>query len=193
MDKLPKVFPRSHHETAQEAYNLLKSVCPRLLKEPGKFPLVDFAEFQMPELLGYYLCVDKLPPYVEAETRVYSKELVLSEETYQALLEDDPRARFTIAHEVGHIVLHAEFLHKLNGNDSVRMVSLKRLKPFENPEVQANVFAAALLMPRKPFLSMLSELVRKKLPKEVIIDKLRKTFGVSKSAVETRLKNIRTF
>lgn len=62
-----------------------------------------------------------------------------------------PRFRFSLAHEIGHMVLHPEFYGKLESGDSEEWIqAFLRIpqhlwKPFEK---QANEFAGQLLVPR---------------------------------------------
>lgn len=97
------------------------------------------------------------------------------------------RKRFTIAHELGHHFLH---LHKYGDTDIVEKVDLFRTSiPIEGAvkskveEVQANQFAAALLMP--------SSLVRdayNNIAKEV--SALARLFNVSEDAMSYRLNGL---
>jgi hypothetical protein len=75
------------------------------------------------------------------------------------------RQRFTIAHELGHFVMHSE-----HGVD-------------EHAERQAEVFAAALLMP--------PELVRKEFAVAPDAEILRRRFQVSRDAIWITLKELR--
>ena len=73
------------------------------------------------------------------------------------LKNESHRWRFTLAHEIGHFILHTEILSKIymeaidteasiNNDIILDNKSLKRI------ELQANIFASALLMPEKSFL-----------------------------------------
>ncbi|HCX3504780.1 TPA: ImmA/IrrE family metallo-endopeptidase [Legionella pneumophila] len=86
------------------------------------------------------------------------------------------RQSFTVAHEIGHFILHKEkeneVFHRrdmLSGNDNM-------------PETEANKFAAALLMPKS-----LVEIFFNKIPSEEFI---ADTFQVSEQAAYFRLKNL---
>ncbi|MFN7905108.1 MAG: ImmA/IrrE family metallo-endopeptidase [Pseudobdellovibrionaceae bacterium] len=58
------------------------------------------------------------------------------------------RVRFTLAHEVGHIVLHKEFIASLNFDNETEWKNFVLNDLHRDPmEVQANIFAAFLLMP----------------------------------------------
>ena len=59
---------------------------------------------------------------------------------YLRAVSGEGRDRLTIAHEVGHLFLH--------DNDSIALCRLdpsEKLKPYEDPEWQANAFAGELL------------------------------------------------
>lgn len=76
--------------------------------------------------------------------------LMLSEKTYGGLEEGDPRSRFSLAHEIGHLVLHREELLEMSRiphHEAALMRASHSHRPFEDTEWQADAFAAALLMP----------------------------------------------
>jgi len=97
------------------------------------------------------------------------------------------RKRFTIAHELGHYFLHllgnGEFvdtqvdLFRDTDSDSTE----RRIEAFSglNAEVQANQFAAALLMPE--------ELVRSVFKETKNVESLARLFNVSEEAMAIRL------
>jgi Zn-dependent peptidase ImmA (M78 family) len=94
-------------------------------------------------------------------------------------LQNLGRKRFTIAHEIGHIILN----HNLPNSflDSMIGCNKKYLLQYER---QANVFAAELLMPKDIFKDMYFNRGIKD------INKLTKTFSVSKQAIEIRIEEI---
>lgn len=100
------------------------------------------------------------------------------------------RQRFTIAHELGHLLLHERkelFIDKvLNFRDS------KSSLASNNSEMAANTFAAELLMPKELIKKELIKVSQKKsLPdKETLIKNLAKLFQVSPQAMEFRLINL---
>lgn len=92
------------------------------------------------------------------------------------------RKRFTIAHELGHLFLH---LQNEDGNFIDNKISLFRSSEIRNTsdalrEVEANHFAAALLMP-KSFVSQEWKKTRS-------VASIAKLFNVSAGAMENRLK-----
>lgn len=71
----------------------------------------------------------------------------------QDLTNDEHRLRFTIAHEIGHSVLHRGYLKKYVSNISDENFDLSNNENwFNRMEIQANKFAACLLMPKESFI-----------------------------------------
>ena len=90
--------------------------------------------------------------------------------------ESDVRARFTIAHELGHYFLHVK-------NDSRQIVTSFR-RDRSHRETAANKFASDLLMPKKLIKEEYSKMV---IP---VSDTLAKKFEVSKPAMRIRLDGL---
>jgi Zn-dependent peptidase ImmA (M78 family) len=93
------------------------------------------------------------------------------------------RQRFTIAHELGHYILHKNLLGKgVNDNKAYRTTQQSK---FFNPnigsyqETEANRFAASLLMP--------GDLVISEMAKDFSVEQLAEKFKVSKLAMEIRV------
>lgn len=77
-------------------------------------------------------------------------EFVLHEDVYRAGYLGENRARFTFAHELGHVILHFKQLDKLLNRRNLGgqvMFRGNEIKPFRSAEWQANVFAGSLLIP----------------------------------------------
>ncbi len=95
--------------------------------------------------------------------------------------ENDPlnRQNFTIAHELGHWILHREYF--LRHPDKYPV-----LPRFQDPisgntfEIEANTFAANLLVPKMLLLPV----------REAPVSKLAEIFLVSREMMEIRLKNV---
>lgn len=110
---------------------------------------------------------------VEALTVPEQLLIVLTEETYAKAIDNDPRTRFTIFHELGHLVLsHSKKMHR-SGSEN--------LKPFQDSEWQADQFAAEITMP-------LDLIKRFRLYSAIGIQEL---FEVSAGAAETRYSKLR--
>jgi Zn-dependent peptidase ImmA (M78 family) len=90
------------------------------------------------------------------------------------------RRRFTIAHELGHYVLH--YLWPIHKGDLVAQPTWASRYGSEQTEWEANWFAAAFLMPAAPFKSAWQTARSNKAT--VVAD----VFGVSRRAAEVRAK-----
>ncbi|WP_027545310.1 ImmA/IrrE family metallo-endopeptidase [Bradyrhizobium sp. WSM2254] len=102
------------------------------------------------------------------------------------------RQRFTIAHELGHVLLHRNRLEAAVLVDKSRnfiardTVSAEGTDPVE---IQANAFAAELLMPKKFVRQVLSESARDLQDDDYLIS-LAKRFRVSLAAFQYRLESM---
>ncbi|MCI6215481.1 MAG: ImmA/IrrE family metallo-endopeptidase [Mollicutes bacterium] len=101
---------------------------------------------------------------------IYIKESVMEEACCCA----NKRASFTIAHEIGHFILH----RMLGGVNLARSTSVKKTKIYEDPEWQANTFASEFLMPFEAARNM-------------SIDEIRRTYCVSKDCARVRFEKVR--
>lgn len=103
------------------------------------------------------------------------------------------RRRFTLAHELGHLLLHESSLFLDTPRNTVRLRNERSASGTDREEVQANKFAAALLMP-DPFLrrDLRRSGILEALP-HVDDDKfleLARSYGVSTQALTLRLVNL---
>lgn len=103
------------------------------------------------------------------------------------------RNRFTKAHELGHYVLHTNNKNELfvdNVKIMYRKQAASRVEKMQ--EIQANSFAAALLMPQTLLKEKFHELKDDlfSCTDEEIIDSLSETFKVSSTAMTYRLINL---
>lgn len=101
------------------------------------------------------------------------------------------RQRFTIAHELGHLRLHRghqlilDRLVRVNFRDATSSTAA------DWEEMQANAFAAELLMPAAAIEQRLHKLAAgTRLTDDEIITRLAKQFDVSRPALEYRLINL---
>lgn len=92
------------------------------------------------------------------------------------------RKRFTIAHELGHFVLHKDLIGEHNGIFDNRMYRDER---FDNHqfETEANKFAASILMPSELITELRSQGCNSAANLAVRLD-------VSQQAMEFRLQNL---
>lgn len=132
--------------------------------------------------------VGRLPGNFEAWTRHDAGRgeilIVLDEMTYGRLRGSNPRALFTLAHEIGHAVLHVDDLVRLSrmAHDISRPATGAALdhEIFRDTEFHANAFAAAFLMPAVGLA------VLERRAQRLTTELIRDTFHVSPSAAEIR-------
>ena len=107
-----------------------------------------------------------------------------------------PRRRFTLAHELGHYILHSSHT-KRSFTDSMKTMS-RTESYWDSYESEANSFAAQLLMPKDLILAE-GELIvsaynaenkAETMPVTLFIEKMARKFEVSYKAMEYRLKNL---
>lgn len=109
-------------------------------------------------------------PNEEAKTDIVNGVIYIKESIFnEACTESGSRSRFTIAHEIGHFVLH----HALNMIDFSRTSNHFAHKIYEDPEWQADTFAGEFLMPTEAC-------------KELSPTEIQRRYHVSKSAAETK-------
>ncbi|WED56149.1 ImmA/IrrE family metallo-endopeptidase [Exiguobacterium profundum] len=101
------------------------------------------------------------------------KKIVIREDVYEKALAGNPRHRFTLAHEIGHAILHND-VKKLARVDG----KLPIIKAYEDPEWQANEFAGELLAPEHLIAGL-------------TIEQIVEQCGVSREVAVRRFNNIR--
>lgn len=104
------------------------------------------------------------------------------------------RQRFTIAHEIGHLILHTDAIKKaIHVDKDFPMLMRDSLSSagVEEMEVEANLFAAELLMPRSLLAASLEHQVFDIDDDQKVVS-LAKQYKVSASAMRYRLGNLLT-
>lgn len=100
------------------------------------------------------------------------------------------RKRFTTAHEIGHILLHADQPISVD----VKPITFLRDRSSSTGEawreVEANYFAASVLMPRTALESEISLIRETSWDDDELIKQLVKTFNVSAQAIGIRLSSL---
>ena len=160
-----RVRPRSRASLRKDACQLL-AYCG--IDEPY-VPVVDLLEFHLANLGVTYEYVPREEMGMD-HGRSFPNDgrVQIRDDVYERACEGRGRDRLTIAHEIGHLVLHHGL--PLQRSDPPRNV----IKPYEDSEWQANAFAGELLMPL-PW-------VRRRCHGP---DDLPELFGVSDSAAQT--------
>lgn len=99
---------------------------------------------------------------------------------------EEGRLNFTIAHEIGHFVLHRDKFSKENS-----LYFHNESNPYtRRVEIQANKFAAALLMPRELVIKKWNQELRKEKSPNDIKSKMAQFFRTSRETTQFRLQNL---
>ena len=138
---------------------------PILLKEVKKY---------IKKTTNYTFFVKKVPLSIN-----FSGQIIITGQNVGIMYNskhNDRRQRFTVAHEFGHLILEHDFKAK----------TYKEIIDFKSKsaiEIEANVFAAELLMPK--------DILRKEITNNTVngIDGLSKKFWVSKKALWFKITN----
>lgn len=141
------------------------------------FPVHEFTELQLPLLWeDFHLVVQEQHVMGDAHGLTFpeASTIWLREDVYEGVEAGRGRDRFTLAHELGHLLMH--------GDTGLARVPkrTRELKAYENSEWQANTFAAVLLV-----------------PDEVVIRlgdacEIARVCGVSVEAAGVRLKQVKS-
>ncbi|ERS01184.1 hypothetical protein Q674_13600 [Acinetobacter sp. COS3] len=117
--------------------------------------------------------VADMPEDVEALTHPDDMTIILREDIYEALCDPfhlmNGRARFTVAHEIGHLFLHEGLALARGRGDH---------KHFEDSEWQADAFASELLMPTESCIGL-------------EVDEIQEKFQVSRQAAQFKFNSLK--
>lgn len=103
----------------------------------------------------------------------------------------ETRKRFTVAHELGHLILHGDQPLHVDKVFAIKLRSHVSSEAVDLEEIEANAFAAELLMPTGMMQQKLQDLPGVlDYEKETVISKLAKDFKVSPQAMTIRLINL---
>lgn len=104
-------------------------------------------------------------------------------------LHHDHRKRFSIAHEIGHFVLHRENSHIFVDGALTFHRDQNSSEGIDTQEIQANTFAAELLMPAHMLRTHLAQMDTSSYD-QALVGKLASIFNVSEQAMTIRLYNL---
>ena len=170
-----KVIPSSRNEIQEITFLKLRKKFG--LEDCFSFPVVKFLEWGMPIIdpdFNYEIVENGIMGNVEGLTIPEINTIRIREDVYEAAMRDEGRARFTLAHEFGHYIMHKDQIY--NGHTRTKEPLFDH-EAYEDSEWQANTFAGVLLMP-PPLIIGLSA--------DEVMDKCK----VSRSAAEYNLSKI---
>jgi Zn-dependent peptidase ImmA (M78 family) len=107
------------------------------------------------------------------------------------------RQRFTIAHEIGHFILHKRDTMRVDRLFTINFRNAVSATATSREEIEANAFAATILMPKKLVIETIGNMFKGTIDifsdseeLDQLADQLAKDFMVSKQAMLIRLGKI---
>ena len=145
------------------------------LENELEFPIMIFFENILPTLISEFSM--EIVPVSEMGNKhgeTYpSKNLIrIREDVYERACAGSGRDKLTIAHEIGHLLMHDEDCVAL-----CRLAPNEKLKAYEDPEWQANAFGGELL-------------ASSYLIKDMTIAEVQRKCGVSEDAARVQLNSL---
>ncbi len=142
--------------------------------------------------------LNQLAKVVNAEIKLYGFDDELSGFAYQkngikiiGVNKHHPRSRrrFTIAHELGHMFLHKQ--DTVSYDEASILLRLGHVADtVDSKEIEANIFAAELLMPEKNIRSDVNKMKSISLEDKKAIAELANKYKVSSQAMTIRLTSL---
>ena len=137
---------------------------------------------------GIEVITDNLGDDVSGLLAIESDKIIIGVDKSQN--GSSKRKRFTIAHEFGHFILHKN--HQsifIDSNFRVMFRDTISTKGVDINEIQANAFAAAILMPKHLLIDRI-KFLNLDLSDDSSIKKIADEFGVSMTAMSYRISNL---
>jgi Zn-dependent peptidase ImmA (M78 family) len=141
---------------------------------------------QIAQACGARIVVDSLQGDLSGFLYRDKNKAVIGVNTHHA----PARQNFTIAHELGHFLLHEQEKLHVDHEFRVRLRNDVSSKGTDEAEREANHFAAALLMPKTFLEKDLKDEEYVDLFDEGFLYNLARKYGVSTQALVNRLKNL---
>ena len=186
-----KVSPLSKVNLELKANDFLNNANPSHLKNAGIINVLELLDVYLPKVYEYRVQLIGSDKSVQLEGAVIpeKKKILLPEQVYNGIAENNPRCLFTGAHEIAHVILHSNQLKNRALIDLITNGFNRKedIKPYEDPEWQANYMAGAILMPLATLEPIVHDFKLKKMSNNQIINRLSLIYGASNQAVEIRL------
>lgn len=181
---VPRVAPKSKREIETQATQFLKRHFPERLTVPGPLNVLELWEL-LEDCYGLRPGVEELSDGTEGMTWPDGRVLV-NETTYRGVARGNGRCRFTMCHEAYHGLEHRNQIRNvLVDTGELALFRRSDLPAAVDPEWQANVFAASILMPWGVVRKVLKEAADKP------IEDMMYFFRVSCSAASIRIRELR--
>lgn len=186
---LPIMPPESYRSIELKVVPLLLKYQPNALAGKEPVDVESLFEFVLPKIIpglktGYVGLGPGVEGVTSAEDMTCYVAKSLSDSEDSVMLR---RLRATIAHEMGHAILHLKSLHfisqKSRGDRLHRVVEASKIETCRNPEWQAWAFGGSLLMPRGAVTRLMSAGYGQ--------SEMIELFDVNPSFFETRMRALR--
>lgn len=175
------------------AFEIVKRFQPKLLTGEEAFDIDWFIEVVEDDLIiDFHFTGDLLPPGIDGCTSISDNTVYINSELTNNP-HDEKYLRSTIAHELGHVILHVPFLRELNiekifsqkkkEEQGIQLYRKDEIPVYKNPEWQAWRFAGALLMPEPA--------IRKHLKSGLSLSQIANAFMVNQPFLKSRLKALK--
>jgi Zn-dependent peptidase ImmA (M78 family) len=131
---------------------------------------------------------DDLSGFLVRETKGQKRSIIGANKSHHP-----HRQRFTLAHELGHFLLHeGETVHLDDARQAftINLRNVESAKGEDNDEREANLFAAELLMPAKFLMHDLQGKNLDLLGDTALLERLARKYKVSVQALTFRLANL---
>lgn len=172
----------------QKARQIASQERTQLNRKPGvSVDVEELARLKGIEIIFADFSEDKISGFLKRETGLGKPVIVVNKS------DADRRQRFTIAHELGHFTLHKdENLHvdDLHSAEVVHFRDGVSSQATDAREIEANQFAAELLMPEEEILPILKASLAKGTTLEKTVSDLADSFDVSVLAMTIKLSSL---
>ncbi len=176
------------------AYDLIRKVQPDVLSTTSPFDVERFVDVHLEGMTGIAPDYrDDLPSEIYEFTDTAENKLVINAGLLDDTWGDNEKFfRSTVAHEVGHCLLHVPVLRRCKKDriftegkkkDKVALYRKTEIPLYRNPEWQAWRFAGALLMPEQVVQSLIS--------KGASLQEMARHFKVNRVFIEQRMKALK--
>ncbi|MFC4403340.1 ImmA/IrrE family metallo-endopeptidase [Gracilibacillus xinjiangensis] len=115
------------------------------LSDERYFPVIPFLEFGLSQIdsdFSLEIAPKNEMPNDYALTFPETNKIKIRQDVYDRAIDGVPRDRFTIAHEIGHYIMHRPGFFALARNHNK-----EKIPSYKDPEWQANTFAGEILAP----------------------------------------------
>ncbi len=148
------------------------------------------------ELWNVEVLYEDIPQPADAEILGFTAPETGSIVVDSRVCNNPRRVSFTVAHEAGHLSLHA-FMYAPHKNRATKRTTSGKLDGTPSMEWQANTYASFLLAPKPELLALLQEqglatgnTISEPIDMEQIVSPFQARFGLSRQAMEVHFRRL---